>query len=79
MATSLTEERLLELKETFSMFDKDMNGSISIEELTQVQMIEEKKSILNFGPGAESNGSKADEGGGEGHDWGGRYRWKRDH
>ena len=42
MATSLTEERLLELKETFSMFDKDMNGSISIEELTQVQMIENK-------------------------------------
>ena len=36
MATALTEERLLELKETFSMFDKDMNGSISTEELTQV-------------------------------------------
>ena len=77
MATSLTEERLLELKETFSMFDKDMNGSISIEELTQVQMIE-NKNILNFGPGAESDGSKANKGGGEGHDWGGRYRWKRD-
>ena len=35
-ATSLTEDRLLELKETFSMFDKDMNGSISTEELAQV-------------------------------------------
>ena len=35
-ATSLTEDRLLELKETFSLFDKDMNGSISTEELGQV-------------------------------------------
>ena len=35
-ASSLTEDRLLELKETFFMFDKDKNGSISTEELAQV-------------------------------------------
>ena len=38
MATSLKEDRLLELRETFSMFDKDMNGSISNEELSQVRL-----------------------------------------
>ena len=38
MATSLTEDRLSELRETFSMFDKDMNGSISTEELSQVRL-----------------------------------------
>ena len=60
-ATSLTEDRLLELKETFSMYDKDMNGSISSEELAQVSSAYlAKKGIFNFGSGDESNGSKAD-------------------
>ena len=36
MAKLVTEERLLELKETFSLYDKDMNGSISTEELSMV-------------------------------------------
>ena len=36
MAKLVTEERLLELKETFSLYDKDMNGSISTEVLSMV-------------------------------------------
>ena len=36
MTKLVTEERLLELKETFSLYDKDMNGSISTEELSMV-------------------------------------------
>ena len=47
MATSLKEDRLLELRETFSMFDKDMNGSISTEELSQVRLHFPKKISLD--------------------------------
>ena len=36
MAKLVTEERLLELKETFSLYDNDKNGSISTEELSMV-------------------------------------------
>ena len=77
MATSLTEDRLSELRETFSMFDKDMNGSISTEELSQVRLHFSYVENIS-GPGVESNGSKADKDGCEGHDWGGRRGWERD-
>ena len=57
MTTSLTEERLMELRETFSLYDKDMNGSISIEELTQV---DRNADVKHFESGDEGHGSKAD-------------------
>ena len=47
----------MELRETFSLYDKDMNGSISIEELTQV---DRNADVKHFEPGDEGHGSKAD-------------------
>ena len=47
MAASLPEDRLMELRETFSMFDKDRNGSISTEELSQVRLHFSKKISLD--------------------------------